>query len=240
MVGAGYAWNAFDSRDDLVSALGQGVIRALNAALAERETAVFAVSGGSTPRPLFELLSNTPLPWERVHIALVDERWVDPGQPGSNEDFIVSTLVRNHAANAHFVGMKTQDASPLEAVRRVNDAYARLPGPFDAVLLGLGADGHTASWFPHAQGLDVALDPQGRSHVAAIRAHPSDITGPHLDRLTVTFPAVVAARTVVMMITGDEKRAALEAAAGPGELADMPVRALLRHDMAPLDVYWAA
>ena len=107
------------------------------------------------------------------------------------------------------------------------------------MLLGLGGDGHCLSWFPYSDGLQKAIDPSGASSVAAIRARPSATTGAYLDRMTLTLPEVARARRNVLMITGDEKRQALEDAADDGLIEAVPVRALLRSDDVDLEVYWS-
>lgn len=232
--------NEFQTTQDMVAALYTVVVDALNQAIAARGRASLAVSGGSTPKPLFQALSNADLPWEQVSVALVDERWVEPGDPGSNERFAKDNLLQNRAAAARFIGMKTAHADPGAAVETVEAAYQAIDLPFDVVILGLGPDGHTASWFPHAQGLPEAIDPQTSALVGAVRAHPSKVTGAFLDRMTLTLPPIAGARHTVLMIAGQEKRDALNTAMGAGETAEMPMRALLRHDTASLAVYCSA
>lgn len=238
-VNAPYTLHEFDTRPAMVDALTRVVANTLQSSLDTRGQAVFAVSGGSTPKPLFEALSTQDLDWANIAIPLVDERWVDPGAPGSNASFVAQTLLQNRAAAAQFIGMKTPHATPIEGAMAVEEAYASLPQPFDVVILGLGPDGHTASWFPHANGLGDAIAPDTQRMTAPVRAHRSDVTGEHLDRMTLTLPPIAGAKSLVMMIAGQDKRDALTAAAGQGAVHDMPVRALLQHEASNLDVYWA-
>lgn len=221
----------------MAASLTETLTADLARAIAERGEAVIAVSGGSTPAALYRRLARADLDWSLVTVVLVDERWVDPGEAGSNESFVRDTLLTGPAARARFVGLKTPDPSPLDAVDAVEkrlEGIARAP---DVVVLGMGPDGHTASWFPRAQGLDRALTRNG-ARVAAIQAAQTDVTGPHIQRMTLTFGAIAGARRLVLMIAGRAKRDALDLALQDGPVADMPVRALLRDPALPLEIHW--
>lgn len=217
--------------------LSATVTGALADALLERGRASLAVSGGSTPKALYQALSSAPLDWSRVTVTLVDERWVEPGLAGSNETVVKTTLLQGRASAARFIGLKTGHATPEagrdEAERRVSGA----PRPFDVAILGLGTDGHTASWFPHAGGLEDAIAPDGPL-TAAVQAHRSEVTGPFTERLTLTRAALSDARRLFMLIKGEDKRRAFETAQGPGRVEDMPVRALLRDETVRLETHW--
>lgn len=208
----------------------------LSRALLERGRAVLAVSGGSTPAGLYQRLAEASIDWSRVTILLVDERWVDFDAPGSNAHFIHDTLLQGGAAKANFVGLKAAAETPLEALDEVEARVAEIDPP-DVVVLGMGADGHTASWFPRAQGLDTALSRTGR-RVAAVQAAQTDVTGPHTLRMTLTLGAIAPSGRIVLMLSGAGKRDALERALQDGPVADQPVRALLRDPNLPLEVNW--
>lgn len=235
---SGYEITAHTGREAMVLTLTQQICRALMRALNVRGRASLAVSGGSTPKPLYEALSREPLDWEKVTIILVDERWVDPGQPGSNEDFVRSALLQNEAANARFIGLKNSAQSPAEGLE---ERLAALPEdllPLDVAVLGMGNDGHTASWFPEAEGLAGALD-LSAPPLAAITAHQSAVTGDHLERITLTLPVIANAGMNLLMITGPEKQRALEMVRIDGPVERMPVRALLRASRINLQIHWS-
>ena len=228
-------WHTFETRGAMVEALKAETLKALTGALADKGRASWIVSGGSTPKPLFEAMSNEAIDWANINVALVDERWVDPGHPRSNEDFMKGALDTGNSAAATFVGMKTEHASPWEAVEAENARYGALAQPFDSVLLGMGPDGHTASFFPDAKGLEEALDPANKDLCCALTALKSDVTGDEVDRMSITASAIMAARHVVLMITGEDKKRVLEEALDPS--SSLPVGRLAR--LAPFDIYWA-
>jgi 6-phosphogluconolactonase len=231
------ALQEFDDGEHAAEALAAAVESRLREGLARNGVASLVLSGGSTPKRLYEILSTKALDWSRVTVVLADERWVDPGLKGSNETFLRETLLQNEAAGATFVGLKTPDPTPFEAVDAVDERLASVHRPFDAVVLGMGGDGHTLSWFPEAEGLDAAIDPAGRN-VAAVRATPSEVTGPFTERMTLTLSALKGAEFTALLISGETKRAVWRTAAGPGRVEKLPVRALLQAENISLQTYW--
>ncbi len=217
----------FESREEMASRLSSEIAARLARAIAETGRARLAVSGGSTPAALYSLLSGADLDWSRVTVVLVDERWVRPGEDGSNESFVSATLLQGKAAEARFVGLWSDTPFPRDAAaaaeHEINEASLL---PFDVVVLGMGEDGHTASWFPCCFGINDALGDE--KNVTHICANKSDVTGAYLDRLTLTLGAVESADFIALMIAGGAKRAAFEEACGDGAVEDMPVRAILR------------
>lgn len=227
----------FPSRPDMAERLADEIAEGLRRALAERGQAAMALSGGSTPAGLYEALAERDLDWPRVTAALVDERWVAPDEEGSNESFIRSTLGRKKAAGVRILGMWSDAMSPGDGLAAAEARYGAAPGPFDLVVLGMGPDGHAASWFPHAEGLDRALD-VGSPRLAVVKARESAVTGRHLDRMTLTLGAVRDAEFICLLMTGAEKRAVFQRAMQGGPVEDMPARAILRA-RPDLSVCWA-
>lgn len=229
----------FDSRAEMITALQAECESALREAIEDRGEATFMVSGGSTPEPLYKALSNSDLDWESVYIALVDERWVEFTHDKSNEAFTVKHLIQDKAAVANLVGMKNSAETAAEGLDDCESAYQQLAQPFDVTILGMGSDGHTASLFPHAQGLDEALNPDADQLCAAIIAKQSEVTGAITERMTLTLSGLLRSKTLVLLITGDEKLAVLRAAQAGTDVNEMPIRAVLQQQKVPVVVYWA-
>ncbi|MEO3430403.1 6-phosphogluconolactonase [Pelagibius sp. CAU 1746] len=223
----------FETPDGLAAALAEAVADKLRAGLAARGTACLALSGGRTPARFFAALARQELDWSKVSVTLVDERWVQVDSPRSNEALLRRGLLQGPAAAARVVSLVTSDAGPEEGLREVTARIAALPLPFDAVVLGMGADGHTASFFPGGDRLAEAVDPAGSALVLPQRA-----PGAEEARITLTLPLIAAARSAYLHIEGAEKAAVLETALQGGPLTDMPVRAVLRHPGLPLEIYW--
>lgn len=229
----------FETRAAMIAALQAECETALRNAVEERGEATFMVSGGSTPEPLYKALSQVDLPWESIYVALVDERWVDFDHDKSNEAFTVKHLIQNKAAVTNLVGMKNSAATAAEGLADCESAYQQLAQPFDITILGMGSDGHTASLFPHAQGLDKALELDSEQLCADIIAIQSDVTGAITERMTLTLAGLLRSKTLVLLITGEEKLAVLRAAQAGTDVKEMPIRAVLQQDKVPLVIYWA-
>jgi 6-phosphogluconolactonase len=229
----------FETRAEMISALQAECETALREAIEDRGEATFMVSGGSTPEPLYKALSNSDLDWESIYVALVDERWVDFEHDKSNEAFTVKHLIQNKASIANLVGMKNSAETAAEGLEDCESAYQQLAQPFDVTILGMGSDGHTASLFPHAQGLDAALNPDSEQLCAAIIAHQSEVTGAITERMTLTLAGLLCSKSLILLITGQEKLDVLRAAQAGTDIKEMPIRAVLQQQKVPVIVYWA-
>ncbi|MEW6124019.1 MAG: 6-phosphogluconolactonase [Pseudomonadota bacterium] len=227
------ALSAFPDRDALARSLAAHVGEALRARCAREGAASLAVSGGRTPARFFEMLSGAPLDWPRVTVTLVDERWVPESSDRSNAALVKRHLLAGPAAHAAFVPLYTGTDAPEDGLAAAEAAVGRLPLPFAAAVLGMGDDGHTASFFPHGDGLTGAVDPAAIARLAIVRAEAAGEP-----RITFTLPPLLAADRLFLHIEGDGKRRVLEAALADGPLADMPIRAVLRNLGRPLDVFW--
>lgn len=228
----------FDSKDAYNAELGEDLAKCLAQGIEQDGRAVLMVSGGSSPAPAYRYLSGLELAWDKIDVAMVDERWVEQSHDKSNEAFIKSTLLQDKAAAANFVTMKNPADSAQLGQTECQNAYAALKQNFDVTILGMGPDGHTASLFPHAQGLDNALTTTDL--VAAIDAIKSDVTGDITERMTLTRAAILQSKVIKLLISGEEKLAVYKEAKAGGEVADMPLRAILQQTKVPVEVYWTA
>lgn len=222
----------FPDGDAVASALAQAVADDLRAALALRGQASLAVSGGTTPRRFLQALSRQALDWAGVTVTLVDERWVPDDHERANARLIREHLLRNDAAAARFVPLHRPVATPDEALAEVR---AALPLPLDVAVLGMGGDGHTASFFPGGDRLAQAMDPSTPDTVLPMRA-----PGAGEPRITLTLPVLRDAGRLYLHIEGAEKRQVLQQAlSGHGKGAGYPIRTVLQALRAPLQVYLA-
>jgi 6-phosphogluconolactonase len=228
------ARRSFADRDELASALADLVAEALRSGVAERGRAALAVSGGSTPAKFFAALAkHADVPWDKVTVTLVDERWVDESSDRSNARLVKQSLLQGPAAKAAFVPLYAGGAAPDgTGIAKTSAALATLPDRFDAVILGMGNDGHTASFFPGGDTLEQAL--AGELPVLAITA-----PGAGEPRVTLSLKRLLQTRGLYLHIEGEEKGKVLDKALADGPVADMPVRAVLRQTTVPVTVFWS-
>lgn len=204
-------------------------------ALADTGKAVFAGSGGSTPSPIYARLSTAPLDWTSIAVTLVDERYVPETSPESNAALIRRTLLTGQAGAARFVPLYQPSVTVDRAAALAAHALAAEGGRLDAVLLGMGEDGHICSMFPDSPTLRTLLSPALPPTVLGVPAG-RDGRAPSLERLSINLPYLIGARRVVLAITGAAKRAVFEREAA-GDPAVQPIAALIAHKV-PLEVVW--
>ncbi len=220
---------AFDSIETAAHALAEALAESLRDGIEARGQALLAVSGGRTPKLVFEPLRHMALEWSRVTITLTDERWVPPEHADSNEGLVRRHLLQGPAADAHFVPLYNGAASP-EAGRQACEARLRsLPLPFDAVYLGMGPDGHVASLFPGEPAV----------HVADQRCVAVPATDGRQPRMSLTAPTLLQARRVYLLFAGADKHAVYRKALEPGSPRETPLRLILHHKSTPVHVLHA-
>ena len=223
----------FPDGDSVATALAQAVADDLRAALAQRGQASLALSGGTTPRRFLQALSRQPLDWANVTVTLVDERWVPEDHDRSNARLVRENLLSNEAATARFLPLYHPVATPDDALA---DVAASLPTTLDVAVLGMGGDGHTASFFPGGDRLADAMDPATAARVLPMRA-----PGAGEPRITLTLPVLRDAGHLYLHIEGGEKRQVLQQAlSGHGPGAQYPMHQVLQALRAPLQVYLTA
>jgi len=222
----------FSSSSDAAQALADAVSSALAAALDARGRASLVVSGGRSPIAFFHCLREAAVDWSGVWITLADERWLPPTDPDSNAGLVEQHLLQGAAAAARFVPLWNGAATPAAAITERTAALAALPRPFDAVVLGMGEDGHTASLFPGAAGVEAALNPAGTALLAAINPPAA----PH-PRLSLTIAALLGSRHIYLPLAGATKRAVYTRALADCDPLRLPVAAVLCQSAAPVTVY---
>lgn len=226
--------HTFASGAELADKLATAVAEKLAAGIAARGAASLAVSGGSTPKAFFQALSRKALDWPKVTITLVDERFVPADNPRSNHLLVAENLLQNEAGQAVFLPLYQPAATAEEAAQLATTETTAITPPFDVAILGMGNDGHTASFFPGGSNLALALDAATPRGIVTMEAD-----GAGEPRLTFTFSSLQDARFLVLHIEGEAKKTVLAKAEGDGAEQEMPIRAVLRRAATPVDIYWA-
>ena len=215
--------------DAAADAATEAIVRALAAPGPKK----LVVTGGRTPGPVYDRLSGVELDWERVTVTLSDERFVPTDSPESNERLVRERLLRNAAAGAAFVPLKGPGPAPEDDAAAAEPRIRALT-PFDAVLLGMGEDGHVGSLFPGAPGLAAALDPDGEHWITACAQAG---LAPYVPRISLTVRALEDARLIVLFVSGRPKRDLLDRVKADPAFAP-PVAALLRRATSAARIIW--
>lgn len=207
------------------AALADAAAHAIEAQLVEalrtHGRAGLVATGGRSPGPIFDrLTAATSLDWTRVVVTLSDERCVAPDDPASNAKAVRERLLKGPGAKAHLLPLWPEpDPAALAALQ-----------PFDAVMLGMGEDGHIASLIPGDPGLE-----DGLTTLELTRHVPEGLGKPPVARVTLTLQALVNARAIFLLIAGEAKRGVIGRALA-GE--DLPVGRLISQSKAPIRIFW--
>ncbi|MCF4009616.1 6-phosphogluconolactonase [Rheinheimera sp. UJ63] len=222
----------FTDSNALNQAFAQQLLTILSTAIAERGQATLVVSGGRTPLALFSTLANTELAWDKVTILLADDRYLPTSAEHSNERLVKANLLQQHAANAHFISLYAEAADAFAAVPQILPRVAALP-TFDAVILGMGEDGHTASLFPCSQQLAAGLADEAPAVLA------TEPTSAPYQRISLSKARLLDSRHIFLHLVGENKYPVLQQALADTDPMEMPIRAFLQHPSISIDVMYA-
>ena len=220
-----------NNSESLAVDLSQNIKEILIETIKKRGRASMAVSGGSTPIPLFEALSHLEIDWSKVDLTLVDDRWVESDHKDSNELLVKSHLIKNKAGNVNFVPLKNNALTAKEGQASSEEALKSFTLPFDILVLGMGADGHTASLFPCSEEIRSAMDLDNNDCLVATTP-----TSAPYDRLGMSAKAIMDAKRVFLHLNGSSKLHTLEKAMELKDVYKMPIYAFLDDG---LDIYWS-
>ncbi|MAM60338.1 6-phosphogluconolactonase [Maritimibacter sp. UBA3975] len=223
-----YELKEYPDRELMMMDLADLIATELRGTLRHEDRASLAVPGGTTPGPIFDTLSALHLDWDRVDVMLTDERWVPEDSDRSNTRLLKNRLFRDAAQAARLVPLYGGTDTPEESLDALS-AGVEAALPLSVVLLGMGADMHTASLFPGADRLEEALSPRAPALL------PMRAEGAPEPRITLTARVLNGAMSKHIVITGDAKREALEKAAKTRDSMEAPVKAVLKGAV----VHWA-
>ena len=222
----------FSSQGDLVFSLGKKIISNLEKAILEKGKASLLVSGGSTPKSLFNELSLYNISWDKVNIALCDERWIDSKNKYSNVNLVRTTLLNNFAKSANFISMYQEDINIEDAEKVCSDIYKNELFPFDVLILGMGNDGHTASLFPENIKLKMAFEEEDN---LCISMTPKDVP---YKRMSLTKKAILSADNIYLHFEGEEKQKVYEQIKDGIDSFKMPISEILNDSKKKIEVYY--
>ena len=225
-------WQLADDAAALADAVADALEGAIRDGVRERGHAFLALAGGSTPGPAYELLDRTSLPWRAVSLIATDERWVPSDHELSNERMFRASLPQAMADGASVISLAASDenADPEASMGLLEERISALPDLLDVTLLGVGNDGHTASLFPDDPGLDDLFATSESIGIARPASQPTA-------RISLSARRLLATRSVILAIRGEDKRAVLEASRRPTGCS--PGSASAASSDAPITIFWS-
>lgn len=222
----------FSRRDELVEDLSNKIMNSLSQAVATKGFATLVLSGGTTPRKLLKELSLVDFDWERVRVTLVDERWVDASSEKSNEKLLRDYFFINYAKKARFYHLKTDGKYAKDSLAGLNVTLETLSHELDVVVLGMGLDGHTASFFPNCNGLEFALNTNDLICATTASVEPKE-------RVTLTRSYLLSTKNLFLHIEGKAKKGIFLKAATSDDMMQMPIISMMRQETPLMEVYYA-
>jgi 6-phosphogluconolactonase len=230
-------WVEHDYAD--AQALAQGVADLLattcETAIADRGRAFLALAGGRTPWPAYRSWAGLPLPWSQIELIATDERCVPHSHPACNTAELIRTL--DAADGVRISALTSPDGEPEQSLAHALALLASRPEAFDAVLLGMGNDGHIASLFPGAVALPAALAADA-ADACRVDPQPLPPEAP-FPRISLSLPRLLRSRALHLLISGTAKRAVLRQAQLGAAPLQWPVSALLHAPQAQVHIHWS-
>ncbi len=230
MMSGNINFHEFETSSDLVESLSQNIAKNLQDAIDKKGDASLIVSGGSTPKLLFKKLQQIDIEWDKVVVSLCDERWVDESHKDSNEKFVKTYLLQERAKKAKFVGMYIDGLKAHEAQQECFKSIKSI----DVLILGMGADAHTASLFPNNPRLQEGFDMNNPNKCIAIVPQ----NAPH-ERMSLTLRSILSANNLYLHFEGVEKLSVYKEALSGEDIYTMPIRSILHQNKKSLEVYYA-
>lgn len=229
-------WWDYEDADEMANAVAGDIQFIIESAIDARGAAVIALAGGRTPQPAFDKLAEAKIDWKRVTIIPTDDRLVPMGDPLSNATMIAKTFLPK---GARVIPITSEAAEDYKASGRAADARLQdLHWPLDLCLLGVGADGHTASIFPGPD-LEEALNGPKERRALGVMPDPLPPEAP-VARVTLSLAAITSARALMIAVTGQAKRDVIEAAIEEGVGSPYPIGRVLAQSELPVDIHWSA
>lgn len=228
-------WWDYDDADELAGAVAGDVGFIIESALDARGQALIALPGGKTPGPILDKLATAKIDWKKVTIVPTDDRLVPMTDPLSNAAMIAKVFLPR---GARVLPITTDKAADHRMAGKAADARLQeLHWPPDLVWLGVGADGHTASIFPGPD-LDEALNGPKARRAVGVLPDPLPPEAP-VARVTLTKAAIISARTLMLVVTGKDKRRMLERAIRDGASSNVPIGRVLADADQAIDIHWS-
>ena len=229
-------WWDYDSADEMAEAVAGDAAFIIESAIDARGAAVIALPGGKTPLAIYEKLAKAKLDWKRVTILPTDDRLVPMGDALSNITAIAKVFLPK---GVRVLPITSEAATDYKAAGRAADARLQdVHWPLDLCVLGVGADGHTASIFPGPDFDEAVNGPKERRAVGVMPADPP--AEAPVARVTLTRQAIVASRALMIAVSGQAKRDVIERAINDGPMSPYPIGRVLADVELPIDIHWSA
>ena len=227
-------WWDYDSAEEMAEAVAGDVGFIVESALEARDAALISLPGGNTPLPIYARLASIRLAWKKVTVIPTDDRLVGVDSELNNIRAIAKAFL---PTGARVIPIATALDDYRAAGNAADARLQDLPWPPDLVWLGMGTDGHTASIFPGPD-LQSALDAPKARRAVGVMPEPLPEEAP-VARVTLTRSAILSARTILITVTGEEKRRLLERAIADGQSSKLPIGRVLAEAEQPIDIHWA-